>query len=373
MEKTLKANMFIRLLYGMVNTKSEYILASKLIPQIDTRYRIALLKTKYKICASDTDYLNYLVYDKLSTLLPTEFVQGQINDTEIAVLFTDTEDNIKELTKVLNKINHDMYHYDIYVKAGVSDSNADRKEIHRAFFHAQSSLMMADSNSISFYCPDPSVQIKYPIDFYGLQKLYGLIIAGNREEVDETIKAVTRKLIFGGIRSKQEVMQVFYMIRFTLISVIDDTGLDSREFFIRDFIENESVDVLFENLNQHAFDIIDALEAKKNKEENKLREEILKYIQENYSDPDIYADSIAEKYNITRNYVYSLVREETGKSLGEYIENLRMVKATDLLKDTEMSVAEISIACGYNSTNTFYKVFKKNFNVSPSTYRNQVS
>ncbi|WP_161496445.1 helix-turn-helix domain-containing protein [Clostridium thermosuccinogenes] len=371
MENTLRTNMLIKLLYGMVNSKDEYALVSKLIPQVNSPFRIALFEVKCQSESQNADYIGYIAYDKIQTLFPGKFMHVQLNNDKVAMIFADTEDNLKELKKLFITANQELYGFGISLNAGISDRFENKDEINKAFFHAQSSLTAAENNGLNFYSYDLIKQSQAPklIDFYGIQKLYGLIIARNKEAVEETIKEITRKLIFGGANSKHEVIEVFCLIRFVIASVIADTELEIDDFSIIEFREDESIDVLFKSLCKNALAVMEAFESKKRNANKELKERIMKYIENNFADPDIYADSIAEKFNISRNYVYNLVREETGKSLNDYIEHLRMKRAIDLLKSTNMLVSDISAECGYNSTNTFYKVFKKVFNVSPSTFR----
>jgi len=371
MENTLRTNMLIKLLYGMVNSKDEYALVSKLIPQVNSPFRIALFDIKCQSESQNADYKGYIAYDKIQTLFSGKFMHIQLNNDKVAMIFADTEDNIKELRKLFITANQELYGFGISLNVGVSDRFENKDEINKAFFHAQSSLTAAESNGLNFYSYDLIKQSQAPklIDFYSLQKLYGLMISTNREAVEKTIKETARKLIFGGANSRQEVIEVFCMIRFVIVSVIADTELGLDVFSITEFREDESIDVLFKSLCKDALTVMESLESKKRNANRELRERIMKYIESNFADPEIYADSIAEKFNISRNYVYNLVREETGKSLNDYIEHLRMKRAIDLLKSTNMLVSDISVECGYNSTNTFYKVFKKVFNVSPSTFR----
>lgn len=371
MEDTLRTNILVKLLYGMVNSKDEYALVSKLIPQVNSAFRVALFEVRCQSGVQDTNYMGYIAYDKIRTLFPSRFVHIQLNNTMIAMIFADTEDNLKELKRLFTEANQELYSCGISLNVGVSDRFENKDQMNKAFFHAQSSLIAADSNGINFYSYDFIKQSQAPIliDFYGFQRLYGLMIAKNREAVEKSIKEIARKLIFGGVNSRQEIMGVFCIIRFVFECVIADTGLSLEDFPITEFREDESIDVLFQSLCKDALTIIEALESKRNHANNELKERIMKYIQNNFSAPDIYADSIAERFNVSRNFVYSLVRSETGKSLNDYIEYLRINKAVELLKSTNMPVSDIAIECGYNSTNTFYKVFKKIYNVSPSTFR----
>ena len=102
-----------------------------------------------------------------------------------------------------------------------------------------------------------------------------------------------------------------------------------------------------------------------------LKERLLTYIQQHFSDNTLYADTIARELNISEKYVYKLIREHTGQTLNEYVEQLRIQHAMELIKKTELPVAAIAAASGFNAVNTFYRVFKKYYSAAPSAYRGQ--
>jgi YesN/AraC family two-component response regulator len=78
---------------------------------------------------------------------------------------------------------------------------------------------------------------------------------------------------------------------------------------------------------------------------------------------------IAEKFNITPQYLSSLFKEKTGQNLSDYITHLRIEKAKLLLTQTNYSVNEIALKVGYIYPNSFINVFKKKVGLSPTKYR----
>lgn len=57
----------------------------------------------------------------------------------------------------------------------------------------------------------------------------------------------------------------------------------------------------------------------------------------------------------------------TGKTTTEYINEVRLKKSIELLKDGNMNITEIAINCGFNDVNYFSRLFKKRYGVSPPT------
>jgi two-component system, response regulator YesN len=77
----------------------------------------------------------------------------------------------------------------------------------------------------------------------------------------------------------------------------------------------------------------------------------------------------ANKFNISEYYLLHVFKKETNKTINNYLEDIRITKAKEMLKDNLLSIAEISNLVGYEDNNYFTKVFKKKCDITPSKYR----
>ena len=68
-------------------------------------------------------------------------------------------------------------------------------------------------------------------------------------------------------------------------------------------------------------------------------------------------------------YLTQFLKDQTGKSFTEYVEELRLSRAMELLRGSELGITEISVQCGFSTQNTFYKAFRRRFGISPSAVR----
>ena len=94
---------------------------------------------------------------------------------------------------------------------------------------------------------------------------------------------------------------------------------------------------------------------------------ILEYIENNYNNK-ITIDQLCLMAHISRFYFCRVFKSITGKSLGEYLNQIRISKAEVLLKNGDANISEAAMACGFNDINYFSRVFKKYKNHSPSSY-----
>lgn len=85
----------------------------------------------------------------------------------------------------------------------------------------------------------------------------------------------------------------------------------------------------------------------------------------------ISVEDIAEHIGRSRAYLSDKFKKETGKTVGEYITELRMREARILLKYTDKSLSEISNYLNFSSQSYFQNVFKKQYGITPGEFRNK--
>ena len=94
---------------------------------------------------------------------------------------------------------------------------------------------------------------------------------------------------------------------------------------------------------------------------------ILRYLEENY-EKDLSLKKIADQFHLNASYISQLIRSETGLTYTQYLTELRINKAKELLRTSSLSLAEISEAVGFNDSFYFIKKFKKEVGVTPGKY-----
>lgn len=96
---------------------------------------------------------------------------------------------------------------------------------------------------------------------------------------------------------------------------------------------------------------------------------ILREIEENY--PEATLTQLAEKYHVSIAYLSTILKRETGQTFQELLQKKRLDKAAQLLKESHLSAENIIHTVGYSNTSYFYRVFRKQYGISPSEYRKQ--
>ena len=97
----------------------------------------------------------------------------------------------------------------------------------------------------------------------------------------------------------------------------------------------------------------------------------LTYIKENYHDK-IYLSDLARRVNLNEQYFCRLFKKAIGCSPITYINEYRIKQAKYLLEETDLSVTEICLECGFNNQGNFQQEFRKRTGTTPLQYRKRI-
>ena len=101
--------------------------------------------------------------------------------------------------------------------------------------------------------------------------------------------------------------------------------------------------------------------------EDKAIMDIFRYIEENYRDGSLTEAAKLLHYDFF--WLSHEIKNRTGKTYTEHLQEKRLSQAAFLLKNTSLSVEEIAIAVGYENKSYFHKIFTEKFETTPKKYR----
>lgn len=102
---------------------------------------------------------------------------------------------------------------------------------------------------------------------------------------------------------------------------------------------------------------------------DKVTAKILKYVTENMSNPDLKIDDIAEAMGMSRSVLYAKIKQSVSMTPIDFVRHIRIMRASELLQQTDDTLASISFEVGFSDPKYFSKVFKKEMGIVPSEYR----
>lgn len=104
-------------------------------------------------------------------------------------------------------------------------------------------------------------------------------------------------------------------------------------------------------------------------EEDALTEKIVQFINENMSNPDLKIDDIAVAMGMSRSVLYGKIKNAVGMKPIDFVRHIRIMRATELLCNTDETLSSIAYSLGFSDPKYFSKVFKKEMGIIPSEYR----
>ena len=151
------------------------------------------------------------------------------------------------------------------------------------------------------------------------------------------------------------------------INVIDILNVDELYEKLENLYTIEDYKKLLHDAIEKFTDFIN----EKKKNIDYARDFILDYIQKNY-DKDIYLDLLADKLNISSNYLSAYFLKKMGVNFVDYLNSVRISRAKELLKISHKKVNDIALETGYNSVNSFIRAFKRYTGKTPNKFRNEI-
>lgn len=94
-----------------------------------------------------------------------------------------------------------------------------------------------------------------------------------------------------------------------------------------------------------------------------------KYVLENYHRTDFTLQETADRVKLSKNYFSTVFHEVTGLKFWDYVTSIRIEKAREFLTGSDMTLAQISQAIGYETETYFSRKFKQIVGMTPGTYR----
>lgn len=165
------------------------------------------------------------------------------------------------------------------------------------------------------------------------------------------ISLAARHAIEGGVPSKQAYLM--------------------NDIYLQKIAESTSIERLHEIAKEAYIELTKKVEQEKKKSGVNWHVKVCKKIIINRRLKKIDLDDLAKEVGISKEYMLKLFRKEEGKSIQEYILEVKMQAAANMLRYSECKVSEISEYLAFKSLSYFSREFKRLYGMSPKEYRNK--
>jgi YesN/AraC family two-component response regulator len=203
-------------------------------------------------------------------------------------------------------------------------------------------------------------------------ELFKFLKSGQFEKIEETIHTVVQTYEQGGEWSAYEGENLKYELIAILVKYFEYEGRPdefanaaSRLSNLRSL--NDIIEAYRELCSQIQHRNQKRLDSSKD-----LNQEVLAFIGNHYSDPNMSLKWVKDQFNISFALITRLVKRHTGYGFLEYVSRIRIDHAKKLMLEEDMSSAKIREIVGFNDDSTFIKVFKKYEGITPGDYKGKI-
>ncbi|QUI24687.1 helix-turn-helix transcriptional regulator [Vallitalea pronyensis] len=362
--------------------KANYIGTLYCVMVVDYDERINILEDLSEHNINELEMKRLIVKDLLTEeiLLP-EYVHD-IDHDKLAVIFitdgTDENQFRKHIEEQICLCIDLMASNSIKdVRFGVGNIYKDMAEVSSSLSNAMDALTTINTKSEKGYVWFDTLEENLDSYYYPAEienRLYNCTRAGDSEQVRQILRDIIKRNIFDKTLPANMMKVFIYEIWGTLAKVQERAvGEDNvvKSIILEAFEKMDSMSNL-EKIQCSKRVFLEVCEVIRNEREDKhdhIMDSINQYIDESYQNPDFCLPMVAEKFNLSYAYLSQIFKAFNNECFINYLQQLRMKEAERLLRETNMAVKDIVIACGYNSSNTFGKAFKRMHGISASVYR----
>lgn len=168
-------------------------------------------------------------------------------------------------------------------------------------------------------------------------------------------------------------MLLAYAVKNTSQKTMAETSSILTEFdqFYKKLQSVETIDEANHMFLNLISEIANKLQAYSRERYVRLIEQVKAYVGENYGDISLSVNQVSDYVNMSAAYLGRVFKQMAGITFTEYLTKYRLDAACKLLKDTTMTVNDISDEVGFTNSSYFHIIFKKNLNCTPNQYRKQ--
>ncbi len=362
MNDLLKATLFEKLLRGEMLEADEEQLANVYFPFLHASFYLAIVglranATMESVSDISAQMINAVSLEEIDRNIEDALLVRVYRNKVLVVLPDDTssEQMRSAFLIVVSRIEQQLP-----VQMNIVISTLGRRDSLNAMFLSISEALQ--------YCKESFTQLSTntvlgkTVPLKRLQRLENCLSEGDLTSAEKELND-----IFALCQSENTLWTVRHSIENVCASVAEKLGIPYQTVAM--YGDTAEIQKSFRH---YASVICDsALERKKSRGMS-LALSVEAYVRENYADSELNSIKIAEKFGISEKYLFTLMREGPNQSIGALIERIRMQKALTLLAESNMSIHDVAVRCGYNSSDTFSKAFKRAQGIPPRAYRANV-
>lgn len=167
---------------------------------------------------------------------------------------------------------------------------------------------------------------------------------------------------------------LFFNLLGTMLKILNSGNVDIAEdidnsYHFDDLFACRNMAELKETITGIVSDVCKNINMHGGNKKQNLKRAMLEFVENNYHDNSMSLERIADEFNLNLTYISHFFKEQIGENFSDYLTKLKIEKAKEFLRDTELTIGEIAIKVGYANSTVLIKNFKKIVGVTPGNFR----
>jgi two-component system response regulator YesN len=332
---------------------------------------------------SESELLYFAVFN-ISEEIITKYDGGVIfqnnNEKTIAILSADQVETLYEnALNILEEISAAIKsHLKFTVSVGVGDVCTGMNKIHSSYKRAASALdyrfLLGKNRVISINDIEGNINTSVPYDKTWERKLVSGIKSGTLQEIELIIGNIMRNFRESYLpihRCYIHIQQVMISIMDALdeMEIRDDVLMNNESSPLTEIYQHKTLDEIESWLNDYCQKVSLIISDKRDRFGRVQISKAEAFILANYADGQITLNSVCKHLTMSKSYFSLLFKNYTSETFIGYLTKIRIEKAKELLKHTDMKSYEIADRVGYADPQYFSLLFKKTTGMTTTQYR----
>ena len=386
-EESILHETMTHLLYGEPVTEKNRLLLEERFPYDHYMAAVLLIDHCAKYQSTTTheqrEIIRYQIYELARELCPEEFLLNStrfIGGSVAIVLNMKNYDStivnatLRTFMRLLQKKCEETFSFSVSV--GISMVHrylSSLKECADEAYEAVKYRLLQGRGCLLFYTAAIEDSVPVSLVYQQEKHILNYLETEKLEEIEKELDFLEKKI--SGTRgiSVENAMLVFNQLAGVTLVYLNrhnynaTAALGAGSNLYSALAEFETLEEVIDYFKSIYRKIIDYQKAFIREEED-YGKMILKYLHANFQ-KDIDFEEMAEKVGISYSYLRKIIKEETGKTLIDTLNEMRIESAKELLKETEETVAQIAETVGYHNAQSLNRFFQKYEGISPTEYR----
>lgn len=320
----------------------------------------------------EKDLINIIIKDELLKHSKTKGYFIQKNKEDLVYIFEDSykKDIVPILSQIIFKLEENNK---IKVIFSIGNITEDLQDISVSYGQANYAMKYLEEHNdkkvISYEdIPTNNDSVYFPIEIEN--KIIFLATHGYPYKISTIFNSIYFENFEQKNLSEPLKNQIVSSLAGTYIRILNQESMNITPFCV--FHNIKKMDTYLDKISFIEKGIINIAEGNCGKVKEKdfeIKREITQYIENNLSNPLLNLNMVANKFDYKESYIYHFFIDKFKKSFASYVEEFRIEKAKDLLKSNKISISDIAENCGYGSSHSFRRAFKRVLGLTPSEYR----